>query len=137
MKYRKGYKYQCAETFAVPVNIFPKENIRTEFISLTTKGELTIHSGYASDGPSGPTIDRPKKHVVRGAFIHDALCQLLRMGLLPQHDYIIQQVHLEAYKYWVVDGMWKWRAKIWHRELRKFAGFAVDPDNVKEIYEAP
>jgi hypothetical protein len=43
---------------------------------------LTIRAGYAYDGPSGPTIDTPS--AMRPALIHDALYQLMRMGLLTE-----------------------------------------------------
>lgn len=67
--------------------------------------------------------------------IHDALYQLIRQGMLPKSmrgeaDQII-------YECLIADGMWKFWAKLWRRELKKFAGFAADPKNIKKVYEAP
>jgi hypothetical protein len=133
IKYRKGYKYQLVDTYRVQVPIRPSVYIKTEFIDLTASGILIIKRGYAWDGPSGPTIDT--KSSMRGALVHDALYQLLREGhlnpgLRPKCDDI-------AYGIWVSDGMFKWRARLWRRELGKFAGFAADPRNKKKVYEAP
>ena len=133
MKYRDGYKYQLAEDFSMMIPIHPVENIITQYICLSTKGYLTISSGYAYDGPSGPTIDRPKQHVLVGALVHDALYQLLRLGLLPKK--LRREVDRLAYQIWLNSGMWKWRAKIWLKGLRRFASFAADPKNVKKVYE--
>ena len=135
MKYRSGYKYQLAEDLIVQTDIYPEQDLDTQFIRLRTDGELLLRSGYASDGPSGTTIDRPKKHVMDGAFVHDALCQLFRMGLLPQDRGLIIKAHKMARKIWIEKGMWKWRANIWYKALLKLADFAVDPKNIKKIYE--
>ncbi|MFC1891589.1 DUF1353 domain-containing protein [Thermodesulfobacteriota bacterium] len=80
MCYRKlrKYKYQTLNTFTCPTDIKPPNDndIVTNFISLKTNGQLTIQSGYAWDGPSGPTIDT--KTFMRGSLVHDALYQLMR-----------------------------------------------------------
>ena len=131
--YRKGYKYQLAEEFTVSVDIFPLKDIVTEFITLTTEGMLTLNAGYASDGPSGPTLDTPSS--IRGAFAHDPLYQLIRMGLLCPS--LRKQCDQIAYNLWIEDGMYKWRAWIWRRELNKFGSAAADPKNIKKVYIAP
>ena len=133
IKYMKGYKYQLHETYSVMIPIKPEHNIVTEYIELSAFGLLTIKEGYAWDGPSGPTIDT--KTSMRGALVHDSLYQLLREKLLdkslrPQCDQI-------AHDIWVEDGMYEWRAALWKRELEKFAGYAADPKNKKEVLIAP
>lgn len=52
-----------------------------KFIKLNGK-EILVMPGYRSDGASGATFDTPNTFL--GAFTHDALYQLMRMGLLPQ-----------------------------------------------------
>jgi len=133
MKYRKGYKYQLAEDLVVKVKIFPKKNIKTEYINLTTKGKLTLKHGYCSDGPSGPTIDT--KSFMRGAFAHDGLYQLMRMELLPQSyrleaDQELKIICLE-------DGMWKIRVWWVIKGLKIGGASAADPRNRKEVLMAP
>lgn len=49
-------------------------------VKLTSSGCLTVHPGYAWDGPSGPAPDTPE--LMRGSLVHDALYQLLREGHL-------------------------------------------------------
>ena len=132
MKYRKGYKYQLAEdeVFIVPIHQPP---IQTQFINLID-GVLKIKSGYAWDGPSGPTIDT--KNSMRGSLVHDALYQLMRQKHLGKDAYR-GIADWELYEVLVADKMWKWRARGWYKGVRKCAGPAADPKNKKKVYEAP
>jgi|SRR6185369_17069673 len=82
IKYCEGYKYQLVEDYTVQIVIHPQQDISSEFILLSTKGELTIEKGYAWDGPSGPVLDIPS--FMRASLVHDALYQLMREGLLPE-----------------------------------------------------
>jgi len=133
MRYRKGYKYQLEDDEVFYTSIFPLVDIVTQFIDLTTTGKLTVKSGYAWDGPSGPTFDR--KSNMRGSVAHDALYQLIRQKLLDNicrekaDDFIAQC--------WIEDGMWPWLANTEKVTLKKFGGPAADPKNAKKIYEAP
>ena len=133
VKYTKGYKYQLVEDYSIQTSIKPYKDMELKFISLSKDGLLTIKAGYASDGPSGPTIDT--KNSIRGAFVHDALYQLIRQRCLPKS--VRPQCDELAYRIWIEDGMYKWRAKLWKRELGKFAGYAADPKNAKETLTAP
>ena len=132
MKYRKGYKYQLAieEKFFVPWLM--KYNIETEFIRVY-QGWVIIKAGYAWDGPSGPTFDT--RSFMRGSLIHDALYQLMRMSLLPQHH------RSEADDCLVMicdeDGMWSIRQKYVLFGVSEFASEAAHPDNVRKVYTAP
>lgn len=133
ISFRKGYKYQLAESYSVEVGICVSEQIKTEFISLSTKGELLINSGYAWDGPSGPTIDTMS--TMRPSLVHDALYQLIRAGELQlSRRKVADDIF---YKLCLEDGMWRFRAWLWHRELRRFAGSAASPKNVKRVHIAP
>ena len=133
MKYRKGYKYQLAEneTFILPIEIFG--DIKTEFAELSKAGVFVIRAGYAWDGPSGPTIDT--KNSMRGSLVHDALYQLMRQGHLGDNCREIADDFL--YDVLVADGMNKLRAWFWWRGVRRAAGFAADPKNIKKVYVAP
>lgn len=131
--YRQGYKYQLAEDYKVQVAICPENDISTPFLSLDKNGWLYIKAGYAWDGPSGPTYDT--KSSMRGSLIHDALYQLMRYDLLPQKDRDLADE--ELYKACIEDKMWKWRAKMWLRQVKRFAGGAANPKNKKRVYLAP
>lgn len=133
MKYRSGYKYQVAEDEVFKTKICPSKAIDTQFIHLTHGGILTVRSGYAWDGPSGPTIDTDDS--MRGSLAHDAMYQLLRMELLaPTWREAIDDMFGEIL---AEDGMWSWRWKFWVREVKKFAGAATDPKNKKVVHTAP
>lgn len=131
MKYRKGYKYQLAETYSVTIPLRPVCTITTDFISLSNHGRLIIKSGYAWDGASGPMIDTD--NVMIPSLVHDALYQLLRQRHLhaawrQSADDIFYQLCLE-------HGMNRFRAWYAHRELRKFGGAAASPHNQKVVFE--
>ena len=134
IKYKKGFKYQLVKDYKIRLSTTPPlQTIDTPFISLTKLGTLTIKNGYAWDGPSGPTIDT--KSSMRASLVHDVLYQLLRQGKLPQcwretADNVFYDICIE-------DGMWAWRAKLWYRELRKFAAGSANPKNKKQSYTAP
>jgi hypothetical protein len=133
MKYRKlqHYKYQLVEPEYFQDVRLPEGNpIWTTFLTLNKKG-MVVRSGYAWDGPSGPTIDTPT--FMRASLCHDALYQLMREGYLPR-----------SYRKWadetmrrhlIEDGMSPVRAWYVYWSLRFFGGFAVKPRPVEEILE--
>ena len=127
--YRKlhKYKYQLTENFTYKTKIIGKD-ITTEYLRLDELGCLHIKRGYCWDGPSGPTFDT--KSSMRASLVHDALYQLIRMGeLLPSDrkaaDELLYQICLE-------DAMWKWRAWLWYRTVKKAAGWAAEPGSQKD-----
>lgn len=87
IKYKSGYKYVLAETYACKISItgyFAK----TDFIILDTNGNLVIKQNYAWDGA---TFFPDLEIVKRPSLIHDALCQLIRLGIIPEK--LLQSVH--------------------------------------------
>jgi hypothetical protein len=131
--YKSGYKYQLVKDYTIFVGITPKGLIDTEYLTLTTKGYLTIKRGYAWDGASGPTLDTSDS--MRGSLVHDALYQLMRMGLLDHKwrktaDRLLRDICLE-------DGMIRERAEYWYDGVRGFADGAALPCNDKRVIEAP
>jgi len=131
--YRSGYKYQLAADLFLQTTLRPPQPILTDYICLGCDGLMLLKKGYCSDGPSGPTIDT--RSSIRWAFGHDGLYQLIRLGHLPAE--LRKECDRNAYAGWVADGMWKWRAKLWLRELNKFGGPAADPKNIKRVHLAP
>jgi hypothetical protein len=131
--YKSGYKYQLKEGYSISINIKPGEIIQTEYICLSTGGDLFISRGYAWDGPSGPTIDT--KSFMRGSLVHDALYQLIRVGLLgkgwrEQADKELRRICLE-------DGMFRIRAWYIYRAVRRYAAQSAWPSSQKKIHYAP
>jgi hypothetical protein len=125
MQYRKlhCYKYQLIKQFMIKTNIY-NFDINTEFVKLNSVGYLTLEKYYACDGPSGPTIDT--RTFMRGAFVHDALYQLIRLSLLPKEYKHIADCLL--YDICIEDRMNRFRAWYVYQAVR-FAGFfALSPN---------
>jgi hypothetical protein len=134
IKYRDGYKYQLGETYSLLVAVTPIKDIRTDFISLTTHGLLTIQWGYAWDGPSGPTRDT--KTFMRGSLVHDALNDLMRNGYLRVDEwrYVVDN---ELYRICREDGMSWIRAQYAWLGVRIGGYPSANPLNKKEVLTAP
>ena len=108
------YKYELLESYFHDVGICPAEDIFTRYVSLLETGVLAISERYAWDGPSGPTVDT--KSSLRASLVHDALYQLMDMGLLPwsyreRADCLLRDIAIE-------DGMWRIRAWTWYHSVR-------------------
>lgn len=118
--FKHKWKYTLLEEAHFVTSVFPKEDIKTDYITLTKTGLLLLKEGYACDGASGPTYD--SKSSMRGAFVHDAFYQLMRLGLLPQSaKWKADDIF---YDLCVQDGMNKIRAWVWFQAVSKFAGYA-------------
>ncbi len=122
--YRKlnTYKYKLtdASTFDTGLTGY---DVSHEFIKLNAEGAITISTGYAWDGASGPTRDSISS--MRASLVHDALYQLFREGLLPQ-KYVKQSDQLFR-RTLVADGMSRFRAWYWYQGLRLANGSAAKP----------
>jgi len=132
MKYRKGYKYQLAETDSWTTCFRPAEPLRSESgrISMSMDGLMTIREGYASDGPSGPTIDR-KENMYAGIG-HDGLYQLMREGLLNCNQWRRAD---EDYGLWLLQsGSWKITAAVNVAGLALMRGKYAQPAQRKEVF---
>ena len=131
--YRKDYKYQLHDDYTVSTPVKPEQDIHTRFIELSTDGILIIKSGYAWDGPSGPTID--SRNFRRGSLVHDAFYQLMRHKQLPQHikndsDRLLQAMCRE-------DGMSRIRSWLVYQGVKYFGHPSTDPANKKTDLAAP
>lgn len=132
IKYSRGSKYQLRRDAWFETHV-KGYKIDTEYIHLYHDGWLLISDGYAWDGASGPTIDT--KSSMRGSLVHDALYQLIRLELLPRECRVFADKELQ--EKCLADKMWSWRAKIWYKILRRYAGPAAHPDHKRKEYTAP
>lgn len=118
--YRK-VKALSGKDYSRYVGIHPKETLYLFKIILTKTGNLTIQKGYANDHASG-AFDT--KTIIEGSRVHDALCELIHNGLLPDSDWdkaadIMYDINVNS-----KPKMWKPRAK-WIRRAIKIAGPGV------------
>ena len=95
--------------------IKPAVDISTDWISLSKEGILSIRSGYAWDGPSGPTIDT--KNTMRGSLVHDALYQLMREGHISDAEEVRILADDELDAILKEDGMSSFRRWLWMEGL--------------------
>ena len=135
IRYRGGYKYQLAETYATATAIAPTAPIRTDFIELSAAGKLTLRKGYAWDGPSGPTFDT--LNFMRGSLVHDALYQLMWEGHLSivrwkdEADRALQRICRE-------DGMSAIRAWWVYEAVKQFGKPGMGkPEGSNPVVSAP
>ena len=132
--YRAGYKYQLAQDYrchtrCVPIN---SEKCETSFIALWDDGNMLIKSGYAWNGPSGPTLDT--RTFMRPSLGHDAKFQLIRMGLVGREYIEVANDELQADC--LADGMSRIRA--WYvRRAMRFADPATRPSAEPVVVFAP
>ena len=82
------YKYQLVADYSLRTDLRPASAIKHPFIILNQDGVLTLHARYAWDGPSGPALD--SRNFMRGSLVHDALYQLMRLGLLDPLEHRLQ-----------------------------------------------
>ena len=123
----RTYKYQLLQDYVtkVPISVV----VDHRFMKLSDKGSLTIKSGYAWDGPSGPTIDTLT--FMRGSLVHDALYQLIREGYLDKNYQSEADKHLR--KMCLQDGMSRIRAWYVYQGVRFFGHNSVKT----KIFSAP
>ncbi len=138
LEYKKGYKYQTHKVFTHNVGSFEFSNpngtsVVDDFIELTKAGKLTIKAGYAWDGCSGPTIDTA--NTMQAGLVHDALYQLMRKNLIPASERLKADNQLREVG--IANGMWKFKANIYHWAVNKFAKKAALPSHQKIIKRAP
>lgn len=134
IRYKEGYKYQIVDASVTDISIKPEQDIQSDYIDLTSEGELTIKKGYAWDGPSGPTVDT--LNFMRGSLVHDALYQLMREKHLEKARYR-KPADKEMRKICREDGMNPIRALVVYLGVRIGGGPSADPANKKKVVTAP
>lgn len=124
------YKYELTKMYAQHTVIYPSSDIITKYVALLRTGTLVIREHYAWDGASKPAINTKSNR--RASLVHDALYQLMRLGLL---DYTKWRAVADKYYYdiCVEDKMFKWRANLEYWAVANFAEFAARPSQEPEI----
>jgi len=133
--YKAGYKYKLADTLKLYIPIRLPRTLSTEsgWVKLSTDGLLTLRKGYCSDGPSGIAIDT--KNFMRGAYVHDALYQLMRVGELPRS--FRQEVDKLLQSHCREDGMTKLRSWWVYKGVRIGGAKSASEAGIRPIHKAP
>lgn len=74
--------YQAMADFVIKTDIYGY-SVNTKFIQLDPDGRLTLKKYFVWDGP---TYAIKTRSFVVGSGVHDALCNLVNMGLLPMSE---------------------------------------------------
>lgn len=119
IEYTAGYEYQLETEYTHATGITPRAPGGNHFVRMEADGLLVVSRGYAWDGASGPAIDTPT--FMRGSLVHDALYQLMRLGVLSK-DTHRQQADEVLRKVVIEDGMWTARAWWVYHAVRLFGG---------------
>jgi len=140
IRYRTGYKYQLAEDHSEWLHLGRLlQDYQGDFLELDIgispqdPTRLTMLKGYAWDGPSGPAVDSP--NFMRGSLVHDALYQLLRLGVLPQ--FCRKRADEELRRICLEDGMPRIRAELVYWAVRTFARRPALVTSVRPVLTAP
>lgn len=96
---------------------------------------LWIDEGFTWDGASGPTWDT--KSSIYGSCVHDALYAWIRNDprfykndeQTPAAIEWRKYADAMLYKCLVNGGMWRIRARMWYRAVRRFGGASASPAN--------
>lgn len=108
-------------------------DITHEFIRLFPDGVMEINPKYMWDGASGPTWDTPNVKVPSAG--HDALFQLMRLGLIPRHIYFVKSN--EDICRWLIERKtFRLRALTWKVGLDLFGKKHTYPSHfrIKEVW---
>lgn len=133
IKYKGSCKYQLVSDYDHRIDLpVYRSDYCGRFIAFYPKG-ISLHPGYACDGPSGPTIDT--KTFMRGAFVHDALYQMIRAGIL--HADFRKKADQELLCICLEDGMNVIRAYVVYFMVRLFGAKAASKENIKKVQTAP
>jgi hypothetical protein len=132
--YREGYKYQLAKDFTIQTPITPSKSVKHQFFTLTPSGKLTVKSGYAWDGASGPTIDT--KDSMSPSLVHDVFCQMMRSEMLSFNDW--QDKVNEFFREHLKQcGMGSFRAWYWYQAVEFADCGRPDGKEDNPVLEAP
>lgn len=116
------YKYQVKKPFTIQTGITGGSAL-TDFISLQGYGLLMIRPYYAWNGSNWSSDEK----AMFASLVHDALYQLMRMGLLSRK--VFRKNADALYRdMCIAEGMWKPKAQFRYRMLRLFGKGSTYPE---------
>jgi len=111
----KNYRFILTAPLTLDTGIINRA-CKTDWIELDRNGVMTLSADYAWDGASGIAINT--ENAIAASCGHDALYQLMDLGLLP----LTQRLKADAcLRRWLIeDGMIELRANLWFFAVRLF-----------------
>ena len=111
----KNYRFILTAPLTLDTGIINRA-CKTDWVELKADGTLVITNRYAWDGASGIAINT--ENAIAASCGHDALYQLMDLGLLP----LTQRLKADAcLRRWLIeDGMIELRANLWFFAVRLF-----------------
>lgn len=119
------YKYQLKKDISIQTRI-KGVSCKTTYIELYKNGLLRIITGYAWNGSNWSS----DKHAMIASLVHDALYQLMRLGLLSRTAFRKSADALYR-DICVFEGMSKFEAGLRYRGLRWFGKSATYPEKTQ------
>ena len=131
--YKDGYRFQTCAEYQADTGIIPPTHIKTDWIELDIYGHLNLTKGYAWNGADFPAIN--DKTNIAASAEHDALYQLIRLGLLPMSykELADRRLRLRMRK----AGASVFRSTYYELSVMLGGGHAVDPSAEKQVKVAP
>ena len=123
---RVSWKYVLEEDvyLTLPGKLFGLTSTYTSPYLVVKAPQLCIRSGYAWDGASGPTVDTTA--TMYPALVHDALYQLIRLGVLPvARREAVDKLFRQLLK---KDGMTFFRRWYFYQAVRWFGASSARPE---------
>lgn len=122
--YHKKYKFILTDSLTLDTNIIGR-TIKTDWVELTRNGTLILATGYAWNGANKPAINT--RNSIAASAGHDALYQLISLGLLPRTKRLQADRNLRV---WLIeDGMLELRANLWFLGVRLFGELYLRDDD--------
>jgi len=111
----KNYRFILTAPLTLDTGIINRA-CKTDWIELDRNGVMTLSADYAWDGASGIAINT--ENAIAASCGHDALYQLMDLGLLP----LTQRLKADAcLRRWLIEGgMIELRANLWFFAVRLF-----------------
>jgi hypothetical protein len=141
MEYRDGYDGQIIkdEIFQLPKELWPYDETKSDWITITINGKMTVKKGFCWDYATVPFTHWLSNKIAgkkskTPSLGHDALCKLKRNGLLPQDP---TRIHTDKYFHQLLldRKFWKVRAWAWYKAVR--FGAKYHKQKPKKVHEAP
>lgn len=136
IRYQEGFGYVLHEPYSLDLSAYGFQPIiharsGNAWVSIDEHSVLRIAATYAWDGDSGPA--RTTRASLRASLVHDALYQLIRLGVLrPTEKHLADRVYRDILR---ENRMWPPRTRWRGLALRLFGANALTRE--RPVLEAP